>query len=122
MTIREFSRRVGVDTYTIRYYEKIGLLRDIQRRPNGHRIFSDDDVRWIEFVLRLKETGMPLDQIREYADLRERGDSTLSARHRLLEAHARVLEDGLARQRRHLDTLKEKISFYESQIRAQKNP
>ena len=96
------------------YYEKMGLLRDVQRLLNGHRYFSDKDIQWIEFIQRLKETGMPLEQIRRYADLRAQGDSTMSARQRLLEAHAKALQKNIARQQRHLKKLGEKIAFYQS--------
>jgi DNA-binding transcriptional MerR regulator len=116
MNVKEFSKRVGVSPHTVRYYEKIGLLRGIQRLPNGHRCFSEKDIQWISFVQRLKETGMPLEQIHQYAELRSQGDSTLLARQRLLEAHANTLRRKLAKQQGHLDKLSEKIAFYHSAI------
>jgi DNA-binding transcriptional MerR regulator len=105
-----------VSSHTIRYYEKIGLLGDVQRLPNGHRYFTDKDVKWIGFVQRLKETGMPLDQIHRYAELRTQGDSTLLARQKLLEAHAHTLKRKLAKQKHHLKKLNQKIAFYQSTI------
>lgn len=122
MNVKEFSRRAGISPHTVRYYEKIGLLRDIHRLPNGHRDFSEKDTAWIGFVQRLKETGMPLEQIHCYADLRERGESTLMERQKLLEQHADALEESLAEQQRHLDKLREKISLYESAINGHKTP
>jgi len=116
MNVTEFARHVGISPHTIRYYEKIGLLNEVRRLPNGHRFFSDTDARWIRFIQRLKATNMPLDQIREYAELRAQGDATLSARQQLLEAHADTLRDNLARQQHHLDKLNEKIAFYQSVI------
>jgi len=116
MNVREFSKCVGISPHTIRYYEKIGLLRDVQRLPNGHRYFSDKDIQWIGFIQRLKATGMPLDQIHQYAELRAQGDSTLLARQKLLETHAHTLKENLAKQQYHLDKLNEKIAFYQSAI------
>lgn len=122
MNVKEFSRRVGISPHTVRYYEKIGLLRDIRRLPNGHRDFSEKDISWIGFVQRLKETAMPLEQIHHYADLRERGESTLEERQELLERHAAALQESLAEQQRHLDKLREKIALYESAISGHKTP
>lgn len=114
MNVKEFSRRVGISPHTIRYYEKIGLLRDVHRLANGHRDFSEKDISWIGFVQRLKDTGMPLERIHLYADLRAEGASTLKERHDLLERHAAALEESLAEQRRHLDRLHEKIALYQA--------
>jgi len=116
MNMREFSKCVSVSPHTIRYYEKIGLLRDVQRLPNGHRYFSDKNIQWIGFVQRLKDTGMPLDQIHQYAELIAQGDSTLLARQKLLEMHAQTLKENLAKQQHHLNKLNEKIACYQSAI------
>ncbi len=112
MNVGEFSRRAGVSAHTVRYYEKLGLLGSVRRQTNGHRFFSGRDLEWIGFVQRLKETGMPLDRILEYARLRAAGDGTLAARRRLLKAHADTIRDAMARQQRHLDKLEEKIAHY----------
>lgn len=117
MNIGEFSNRAGISPHTLRYYERIGLLRHIRRLANGHRDFSEKDLHWIAFVQRLRDTGMPLEQIHRYADLREAGDSTLVERQQLLEDHARKLRDSLAQQQRHLDNLEEKIAFYRSAVK-----
>lgn len=116
MNVIEFSRRVGVSPHTIRYYEKIGLLGDIQRLANGHRYFSEKDVKWIEFVQRLKDIGMPLEQIHWYAEMRAQGDSTISARQQLLYRHAQQLKKSIAAQQQHLNRLNDKIALYQSAI------
>jgi len=116
MNVKEFSRRVGVGPHTVRYYEKLGLLSDVHRLPNGHRFFSEKDVDWLAFVQRLKETGMPLAQILKYSELRAQGDATLHARKEMLEAHAEALRNELARQQQHFEKLKEKISIYEDML------
>jgi len=116
VNVIEFSKRVGVSAHTIRYYGNIGLLGDVQRLPNGHRYFTEKDIKWIGFVKRLKETGMPLDQIHQYAKQRAQGDSTLLVRQKLLEAHANRLKRNIAQQQHHLDKLNEKIDFYKSAI------
>jgi DNA-binding transcriptional MerR regulator len=116
MNVKEFAERSGLSPHTIRYYESSGLLTDVARLPNGHRCFRDRDLEWIEFVCRLKDTGMPLGEIRVYASLRAAGDSTLVERKRLLEAHAAQLKSEIVAQRRHLRKLEDKIATYDSWI------
>lgn len=112
MRIAEFAAASGVTAHTLRYYEQIGLLPAIARDAGGRRMFDAKDLDWIAFVVRLKETGMPLAQIRAYARLREQGPATARRRRALLEAHAEALADELSRSRDHLDKIRDKIAWY----------
>lgn len=116
MNVSEFSKRVGISPHTIRYYDKIGLLDNVHRSPNGHRFFSDKDVVWIMFVQRLKDTGMPIEKILEYASLRKEGASTLLARQQMLSEHSEVLKNKIATEQQHLNKLHEKIELYQKAI------
>ena len=113
MNIKKFAELTKLSAYTIRYYEKIGLLRHIRRNSSGHRRFSKDDIVWAEFIQRLKDTGMSLQNIRRYADLREEGEHTAPLRMKLLQDHAKILEGKIATESFHLQKLKEKINFYD---------
>ncbi|OBQ52162.1 MerR family transcriptional regulator [Halodesulfovibrio spirochaetisodalis] len=116
MNMKEFSLTTGLTSHTVRYYEKIGLLKNIERTKSGHRIFSHADVIWVEFITRLKDTGMPLKQIQQYAELREQGDHTATDRMLLLEDHAATLEARLALETQHLKKLHDKIAYYKTLI------
>lgn len=120
MNVSQFSSLTGLSPHTIRYYDKMGLLDDVHRLPNGHRYFSEKDIRWMEFVQRLKATGMPLEQISEYARLRKMGSSTLAERQGLLTQHAQTLRQNIDTQISHLESLNQKIAFYDSLVRDQK--
>ncbi len=62
-TIQEAAERTGVSAHTLRYYERIGLLTPIHRETNsGHRRYSEDNLRLVQFLLRLRTTGMPIAQ------------------------------------------------------------
>jgi DNA-binding transcriptional MerR regulator len=82
-SIGEFSSITGISIHTLRYYEKENLIIP-ERRENGRRCYSDGDVAWIQFIKRLKDTGMPIKEIQKYARLRARGDSTLEERMEML--------------------------------------
>jgi|TARA_R100000049_G_C1955804_1_gene110309 DNA-binding transcriptional MerR regulator len=115
LSIQQFALRTGLSADTLRYYEKIGLLRHVARDASGFRVYGPRDLEWVGFILRLKDTGMALDDIIRYADLRERGESTLAARQALLEVHAAKLQDRLERDREHLTALQAKIELYRQQ-------
>ena len=119
MNIKEFSKLTGISAYTLRFYEKMGIFKQVNRNSSGHRDFSQRDLLWAEFITRLKETGMPLEQIKEYAELREQGDGTASSRMDLLINHATALENKIAEEQRHLEKIKDKIAYYEKLIEGQ---
>ena len=118
LSIQQFAARTGLSADTLRYYEKIGLLRHVARDASGFRVYGPRDLEWVGFILRLKDTGMTLDDITRYADLREQGDATLAARQALLEEHATKLKTRLQRDQEHLDALRAKIELYRQQTSA----
>jgi DNA-binding transcriptional MerR regulator len=112
MHIGEFARLTGLSEYTIRYYEKAGVLRPAKRDGSGLRDFDESDIAWMEFVRRLKDTGMPIGEIKRYAELRMAGDGTKDERLHLLEAHERRVVQEIAEKTKNLEKLREKIAFY----------
>lgn len=118
LSIGQFAARTGLSADTLRYYEKIGLLRHVARDASGFRVYGPRDLQWIGFILRLKDTGMALDDIIRYAELRECGDTTLAARQALLEQHAARLHERIQRDHQHLDALQAKIALYRQQTSA----
>jgi len=121
MNIGKFARSCGLSAYTLRYYEKIGLLSSISRTSGNHREYSEDDIAWVAFIKRLKETNMPLAEIRRYAVLRSQGRSTESERLDMLVSHASRLEEVLRQNREHLKKLHEKIKIYQRSIKEKKS-
>ncbi|WP_028468815.1 MerR family transcriptional regulator [Neptunomonas japonica] len=112
MNMKEFSARTTLSAHTLRYYEKIGLLSDIHRSSNGHRFFTTKDLEWVAFIIRLKETGMPLESILEYSNLRALGESTNQERQALLEQHRDKLKSRIENEIQHLSALDAKIEYY----------
>ena len=126
LTIAQVAAATGLSTHTLRYYERIGLLDSVQRRDNGHRVFRAEDMTWLAFLLRLRDTGMPIAQMQQYAALRRQGDSleSVSARQRLLELHAEALEAELRARAETLAVLRVKLVVYDgirARIEAEEN-
>lgn len=114
-SIGEFSVLTGVSIDTLRYYEKERLIT-VERNGGGRRRYTDADARWIAFIKRLKETGMPIREIRHYALLRYEGDSTLRERLGILREHRRYVLAQKKTWEDHLKQLNKKMKIYEEKI------
>ena len=118
LTISDAARASGVSAHTLRYYERAGLLDPVDRAASGHRRYAEEDLARIQFLTKLRSTGMPIRQIREYADLMRRGDDTHEARLALLEAHRDAVRAHLAETERNLELIDYKIGFYRERLAA----
>lgn len=114
MKIGELAKRSGLSAHTIRYYERIGLLPYAFRDQSGQRDYDTDILAWIEFLNRLKTTGMPVRQMLRYAALRERGDATEMERCDLLVEHRQNVRAHVAALQNSLQVLDVKIAGYAS--------
>lgn len=115
LSIAEAAEASGLSAHTLRYYEQIGLIAPIDRR-SGARRYSDADMRWLEFLVRLRATGMSMRDMQRYAQLLRQGNTagSLAERQALLEEHAARLEAGLRAQRETLQYIRKKIRLYEA--------
>lgn len=111
-TIQEAAEKTGVSAHTLRYYERIGLIQPIGRMSSGHRRYSQDDLGWIEFLKKLRATGMPIQEMKQYADLMWQGPATSSARRQLLERHQERMLAQLDDLNDCLDCIAWKIAHY----------
>ncbi|AXS40355.1 MerR family transcriptional regulator [Breoghania sp. L-A4] len=112
MKIGELARRSGLSAHTIRYYERIGLLPYADRDGSGQRDYDVAILTWIEFLNRLKTTGMPIREMLRYARLRERGEETGAQRRVLLEEHRERVREKVAELQDCLLVLDTKIAGY----------
>ncbi|MGL5436981.1 MAG: MerR family transcriptional regulator [Lachnospiraceae bacterium] len=118
-TIGEFSELTGIGIHTLRYYEKEALIVP-NRKVNGRRCYTDSDIKWIEFIKRLKETNMSIKEIQRYAKLRAQGDDTLELRMEMLIQHRATLLSEISAMQEHLSKLDNKVQYYEMEITKKK--
>ena len=116
MSIADAARLSGVSAYTLRYYERAGLIDGVDRAGSGHRRYSGDDLAWIEVLQCLRKTGMPIAGIRRYAELVRAGDGNEEERLALLEEHRGAVRAQLIEVRRHLEFIERKIAIYEEKL------
>ena len=84
MTIKEVAKKTGVSADTLRYYERIGLLPAVPRKPNGIRDYDEFFIDWIAFIQDLKSVGMSLEAILDYISLAKLGEASRKERKQLL--------------------------------------
>jgi len=113
LNVKEVAALTGLSAHTLRYYERVGLLDPISRASSGHRRYSEQDTSWIEFLGRLRTTGMPIRKMKRFADLRRGGDPTVPARRALLEEHRIEVRQRMVELERDLAAIDEKVGLYE---------
>ncbi|WP_438445098.1 MerR family transcriptional regulator [Gorillibacterium sp. sgz5001074] len=117
ISIKEVSEKLGIPPHTIRYYEKEGLLRPIQRDRYGNRVFEQRDLDWMDIMMRLRATGMPGALIKQMVDLAVQGDSTIPERIAILEKHKLELQRKQVELDKAYEAVNKKLSIYESLLR-----
>ncbi|MEK1831159.1 MerR family transcriptional regulator [Priestia megaterium] len=111
-SIQQVASMTGLSTHTLRYYEKIGLIKNVQRVQTGYRQYTDVDLAWIQFLIRLRVTGMPMLKMKQFSDLRQKGDSTITARKELLEEHYKDVLGKIEELELNSQRIEEKIAHY----------
>lgn len=114
LSIDDVAKRTGLTAYTLRYYERIGLIASIARAPGGQRRYAASDMAWIEFLLRLRTTNMPIGKMQTFARLRGAGDSTVPDRRQMLEEHLTDVLSKIEAMRQSAEALQAKIEYYHS--------
>jgi DNA-binding transcriptional MerR regulator len=122
LTIAEVAERTGLTRHTLRYYERDGLMLGIGRAGSGHRRYSERDLGWIELITKLRATGMPVREVRRYAELVRTGDGNEEERLALLRAHRERVRAQLEEMAAYLAAIDMKIGYYAGAIHACESP
>ncbi|MEG0310490.1 MAG: MerR family transcriptional regulator [Eubacterium sp.] len=112
-TIKEVAEKTGLSIYTLRYYDKEGLLPFVARTTTGMRRFTDADLEWLSTICCLKDTGMPLKKIKEYIDLYLKGRDTLETRRQIFIDHRVKLIKKIEELEKNLEMVEHRIQFYD---------
>ncbi len=112
LTIQQVAEATGLSVHTLRYYERIGLIHPIDRADNTHRRYTTDDVGWIEFLMKLRATGMSIQDMQVYAELQRQGDDTLPERLEMLKTLQRDVEARIDELNEHLKLIRYKVEVY----------
>lgn len=112
-TIGKAAEVVGLSSYTLRYYEKIGLLPLVKRNDKGIRVYEDSDIFWIDLIKCLKDTGMTIAEIQYIVELSLKGDDTVNERKEILKNHKRSLENEMDKLKISMGKIDKKLDWYD---------
>ncbi len=115
-TINEIAKICDISVYTIRFYDKEGLLPFVTRNTTGNRQFSEADLDVIKLICCLKNTGMQVKEIKRYIDLCMQGEGTAPARRQIMVEHRKEILWQIADLKKNLTIVDLKIGFYDSYI------
>ncbi|MGX5633949.1 MerR family transcriptional regulator [Bacillus thuringiensis] len=113
-TIKEISTLTNVSASTLRYYENEGLLPVIKCGNNGYRLYTEDNIEWINLLLALRLTGMPIKEIKKYIELYYQGSSTLNDRKKMMLQHKKRVENEITQTYKHLEKINYKLAVYDT--------
>ena len=113
MTIKEAAEITGISIDNLRYYERIGLIPEVPRTSSGIRNYDEMSLHWIEFAMRFKRAGVPLESIHEYIQLALKGESTKEARREILLEAKENLEERVREIQESLDVMNYKLDTYD---------
>ena len=112
--IKDISKILGLSIYTIRFYDKEGLLPFVSRNSTGNRQFSDSDLNVIKLICCLKNSGMPVKEIRKYIDLAMQGVETSKQRKEIMIDHRKDVIKQMDNLKKSLNIIDLKIALYDS--------
>jgi len=113
-TISDVAKRCELSVYTIRFYDKEGLLPFVSRNSAGNRQFSETDLEMIKLICCLKNTGMQIKTIKQYIDLYMQGEHTAPLRKRMMVDHSKAIVKQIDDLNKQLTIVQLKIEYYES--------
>lgn len=111
-TIKQVSEKIGISAYTLRFYDNKGLFPFVLRGENKMRVFTEKDLEWINIVKCLRETGMPITEVKNYVDLCKEGDGNISERYEIIMKQKKKAAQEIIEMKQRLETLEKKAEQY----------
>ncbi|WDV47355.1 MerR family transcriptional regulator [Clostridiaceae bacterium M8S5] len=110
--IKDVAKLTNLSGYTIRYYENAGIIPPVKRDKNGVRIFTEENVFWLNLVTCLKRTKMPVNDIKKIVQLSQEGKHTIPERKEILKNHRKNIELQIEELEYSKNKIDQKIDFY----------
>lgn len=116
MKIAEVSEKFSLSSDTLRYYERVGLIRPVNRNSSGIRDYNENDLRRVDFIKCMRSAGLSIEVLIEYVGLVEQGDDTIETRKEILVEQRALLANRMKEMQKTLDILDYKIEVYENAV------
>lgn len=112
-TMKETCEKVGMPYETLKFYCKEGLIPNVSRNKNNHRVFTEQQVIWIDNLSCLKNCGMTITEMKYYLELCLIGESTIDERRDILAVKRNELLEKMNNLQTHIDYIDKKQQFYD---------
>lgn len=117
-TIGEAAKALNLTPYTLRYYDKEGLIPFVERTPSGIRLFKESDIDALKIIECLKSTGMPIKEIKSFIDWCSEGDATLQQRFDMFMERKATVEAQMEELRKTMEVIEHKCKYYKTALEA----
>jgi DNA-binding transcriptional MerR regulator len=116
LSIKEVAEKFNITPYTLRYYEREGLIPSVQRKDNGRRVYTDVDLGWLQIVNCMKATGMSISYIKNYVELCTNGKDTLEERRKIMCKQKEIINEEIKKYTDLLELVDMKLDYYDEKI------
>ncbi|ALC85404.1 MULTISPECIES: MerR family transcriptional regulator [Bacillaceae] len=117
-SISEVANELNLTVYTLRYYDKEGLMPFVERTPSGIRVFKESDIDALKIIECLKATGMPIKEIKQFIDWCSDGDSTLQQRSNMFLERKAIVEAQMEELKKTMEVIEHKCLYYRTALDA----
>lgn len=117
-SISEVAKEFDLTVYTLRYYDKEGLMPFVERTPSGTRLFKETDISALKIVECLKASGMPIKEIKNFIDWCSDGDSTLQQRYDMFVERKATVEAQMEELKKTMEIIEHKCFYYKTALEA----
>ncbi|WP_433708814.1 MerR family transcriptional regulator [Paenibacillus illinoisensis] len=115
-SISEVAKELNLTVYTLRYYDKEGLMPFVERTPSGVRKFKESDIDFLKIIQCLKLTGMPIKDIKDFIEWCSEGDSTLQERYDMFIERKASVQAQMEELRKTMEVIEHKCDYYKTAI------
>lgn len=116
MNSKEAAEMFGLTTDTLRYYERVGVIPPVERDKNGYRIYTNRDLNWIFLAKSLRQVGVSIESLIEFATLSQLGGDVQQAQKQILKDQLQEIDVKLKQMTETRDLLQYKINTYDDHI------
>ena len=114
--IKDASKKLNISIYTLRYYDKEGLIPFVKKDENGVRKYTEEDLEWIRLLMNLRDIDMPISNIKEYIQLYLQGDKTIDERRDLMCRYTEYIKKKIENTINNLEMAIRKLKQYDSAV------
>lgn len=115
-SISEVAKRLNLTIYTLRYYDKEGLLPFVERTASGARLFKESDIEALNVIECLKTTGMPIKEIKNFINWCSEGDTTLQQRYDMFLERKAAVEAQMEELKKTMEVIEHKCLYYKTAL------